>query len=611
MGVGILKRRSMWRLGKDEDRPGDWSGLIRYLIGHRRIFEDIRAGVAHLVLFWGFIVSLFIVILAQFGLTLPPFPARCLSLLGDILGIAMLGGTLFFLTKRTKPNNRESRTRTILPLVLLMVILLSGFLAEAFRLRILQKGFPWFSPVGWMFSLGLPASPVFLQLSIRLHFFSVLFFVGALPYTSMRHLAAAPLNVYYRREASRKRQGKWPWDEWPLGAEGIRDFSWKQLLDAEACVSCGRCEKNCPATISGESLSPQKVVQDILEQMKQTNRHRRVPAQSPVPLLENRVTGEEVWSCTTCMACVECCPVYVQHVDKIIEMRRNRVQRQSRFPRELYRLFQNLEVYGDTFGKGVAKRKWLSSDLGIKTAGQTEDVDWLLWVGCQASFHDRARDALSALVRILKTAGIELSILGADELCCGDVARKTGNEYVFRELARKNINRLKRYNIKKIVTLCPHCFDTLKNDYPELGGHFDVRHYIHLLGKELDPGEFGKNFPSQLRIAFHDPCYLSRTNSMTGLPREFLGALPRFEIVEMEQSRSKTFCCGAGGGRIWMPEHKSPRINEIRAEQARAVGADVLITACPYCLVMLEDGARSLDTQNRLIVKDLSEVLGS
>ena len=608
VAVGLLRLRSMLCLGKDEDRTGNWSRLIGYLISHEKIFEDRRAGTAHFILFFGFIVFLLVSFLGQFGFTLPFFAARCVSLITDLLGVAMLGGVLFFLVKRAK-FKQETRMRTILPLIFLMIILLTGFLAEGSRLRILQVGFSWFSPVGWFFSLYLPSSPLFMLVCIRLHFFSVLFFVAALPYTSMRHLIAGAMNVYYWDRVSRKNFGNKPWDEWPLGARTVEDLSWKQLLDAQACVSCGRCEENCPSTISGEALSPRKVVRDIFGQMEELNRHGKMLTASSSPLLESRITGEELWSCTTCMACVECCPVFINHVDKVIEMRRNFVLQEGRFPRELYKLFQNLEIYGDTFGKGIASRKGLSSELGVKIADGTEDVDWLLWVGCQASFHNRAKDALSALVRVLKNFGIDPYILGADEVCCGNMARMAGNEYIFRELARKNISSLKKYKVRKIVTLCPHCFNTLKNDYSELGAYFDVRHYIHLLGTDMRFGQPKANLSRHVKVAFHDPCYLSRINSECEAARNILDAVPQIEIVEMERSRLKTFCCGAGGGRIWMPEHKNRRMNELRAEQALAVGADVLLTACPYCLVMLEDGVKSLEARNQLIVKDLNEIL--
>ena len=404
MVTGFSRRWSVWRMGREEKRSGNWLGLFAYILDHKKILKNPGPGKAHLMLFWGFTVPMIVIILAQLGFTIPLIPARMLSLLTDLLGLALLAGTLFFLFRKNS---------FYIPLFLLLVILLTGFAAAGTRLSILHPQFPWESPFGWLVSTMMPASPSFMHMMIRLHFFIVLIFIATMPFTFNRHILAAPLNIFYRRKDARGDLRPMSLDRRPIGANTILDFSWKQLLDAEACVSCGRCEENCPASISDKPLSPQKVIRDIYEQMMSLSRNRQETSPASIPPLESRITGDEIWSCTTCMACVEHCPVFIEPMDKIIDMRRNLVMGKGQLPVEARTMMRNLEIYGDIHGKGIAHRQdWaLNREVPlVDPVGLEQDI--LFWVGCTGAFQERYQEVSRAMVSILKAAKISFGILG-------------------------------------------------------------------------------------------------------------------------------------------------------------------------------------------------------
>jgi Fe-S oxidoreductase/nitrate reductase gamma subunit len=617
---GLSRRWSSWRMGQEENRSGDWAGLFTYIMGHKKILKNRNPGIAHLIVFWGFMIPLLIIIIAQFNFTIPPIPAQILSLLTDILGIALLAGTMFFLIRRIRSTRQGGPKNAIFSLFILLLVLVTGFLTEGTRLSIMHPKFTWESPFGWLLSIGLPTSPIFMQLMIRIHFFAVLFFIAALPFTFIRHLAAAPLNVFYRRKNSR---GELKWislDEGPIGANTIKDLSWKQLLDAEACVSCGRCEDNCPASISGKPLSPRKVIQDILEQMESSARNSVKTIDSTLPLLESRITADEIWSCTTCMACVEHCPVFIEPMDKIIDMRRYQIMGKGLLPAEAKTMIRNLEIYGDVHGKGIAHRGDWALNLDVPPiAAEGLNQEILLWVGCSGTFHPRYQEVSRAMVHILRTAGVRFAMLGKDELCCGDPARRLGEESLFLELAQKNIHRLITYHAKKIVTLCPHCFNTLKNEYPHIRSDspsgeklsIEVVHATEYVMNLIEKNRIVPKYQIGKRVAIHDPCYLGRINHVYEPPREIIKSLPEIQLKELKRHHENSFCCGGGGGRMWMNEHLGRRINLIRAEEVSEAEVDLVGTACPYCLMMLDDGVKALEKEKPPKVLDIVEIVAS
>jgi Fe-S oxidoreductase len=493
-------------------------------------------------------------------------------------------------------------------------------MAEGARLSILRgDGFQWPSPLGWFFSLISPASPVFMQMMIRLHFFAVLVLIAAIPFTFIRHAAASPLNVLYRKQGARAALTLPSIESGEIGAKTVEDLSWKQMLDAEACVACGRCDENCPAAISGKPLSPRKIIRHIREQMETVTADQKrlwngLGNVSKPPLLENAVNADEMWACTSCMACVEHCPVFIEPLDKIIDMRRYQVMGEARLPAEARPMIRDLDLYGDVQGKGVAHRTDWALNREVPQLSQTptqsgSDVDVLLWVGCSGAFHPRNQETSRAMVKILKAAGVRFAILGKEEVCCGDPARRLGDEILFRKLARANIDRLNHYQVKKIVTLCPHCLNSLKNEYPELGCKLEVIHATELVMTLVRDKRIALKYPVADKMAIHDACYLGRYNQVYQPPRDICRAVPGTQLTETARNRDSGFCCGGGGGRMWLHENIGQNINVVRAEEMAKSDVDLIGTACPYCLVMLDDGVKSLELGKTPKVADIIDIV--
>jgi Fe-S oxidoreductase/nitrate reductase gamma subunit len=608
MLAGLSGRLSVLRLaGRNEERKGDWIGLLKYLISQQPIMKRRFTGICHLFLFWGCAVFLLVAVLAQFNIAMPPSAARLLSAFLELLGILMLVGTLFFLVRRLVTRDRGAPQGTVLPMAVMLIILVSGFIAQGARLSIVERGFSWMTPVGSMLSGAIPASPLVMQVMIRIHFFAVLLFVAVLPFTAMRHLVFASANVLYRRQTRHGELAPIPLDASTYGAGTVLDLSWKQMLDAEACVSCGRCEENCPAFLSGKPLSPRKVMRAILQQMSIANRSS---TDGSPPLLDSAVSGDEIWACTTCKACVQHCPIFVEPLVEIIDMRRYRVMNQGILPTGARPVLRNLELYGDVQGKGVARRKeWALNREVPVTSRKTFDAELLLWVGCSGAFHPRNQETARAMAKIFNIAGVNFAILGSKERCCGDPARRLGDEALFLGLAQENISWLNWFGVRKIVTLCPHCLHTLKNEYPAIGGQYEVVHAAEYVADLLRHGQISLKYPNAKRIALQDPCYLGRYNQIYEPLREICKAVPGMEIKELARNRENSFCCGGGGGRMWLHENTGASINKIRAEEMLKTGIDIIGTACPYCLIMLEDGTKSTEVENHPKVIDLIDIV--
>jgi Fe-S oxidoreductase/nitrate reductase gamma subunit len=603
------KLSMLWSARRGEDRKGDWTGLVKYLIRQDPILKRRFVGILHLFLFWGCVVFLLVAVLAQFSITMPLYPSLLLSALLELFGILMLIGTFFFLVRRF--INRDSRApeRTVLPLAVMLIILVTGFMAQGARLGIMERGFSWVSPVGSLLSGAIPASPLFMQIMIRIHFFAVLIFLAVLPFTAMRHLVFASANVLYRRQTRRGELALVPLDASAYGAGTVLDLTWKQMLDAEACVSCGRCEENCPAFLSGKALSPRKVMRGILQQLAAANKGEGSPGDGSLPLLESAVSGDEIWACTTCMACVQHCPIFVEPMGEIIDMRRYRVMNQGLLPSEARPMLRDLKLYGDVQGKGVARRKDWALNREVPVMSGKTFAEVLLWVGCSGAFHPGNQETARAMAKILNSSGVHFAILGSKERCCGDPARRLGDEALFLDLARENIRWLNGFGVSKIVTLCPHCMHTLKNEYPAIGGHYEVIHAAEYVADLVRQGRISLKYPNEKKIAVQDPCYLGRYNGIYEPIREICKSVPGMEVKELARNRENSFCCGGGGGRMWLHENAGASINKIRAEEALGTGVDVIATACPYCLTMLEDGIKSIEAENHPKVIDVIDIV--
>lgn len=574
--------------------------LTGYLLRQRKIRERTAVGASHLALFWGIVIPVAVIVLAQFGGTVPAVPARILSLCQEAAGVLMLAGVLYFLIRRIRLAETDGPKQTLFPMILLLVIPVSGFLAEGARLAITGTPAAWSSPLGSLLSFATPPAPLFMQVMIRLHFFSVLLFIAAIPYTFMRHLVTVPLNILYPKDRPSAALRKLVPETGDIGANTARDFSWKQRLEADACVSCGRCEENCPAFISGKSLSPRKVMAGILAQLR---------TGSGTPLLEDAVTGDEVWSCTTCMACATHCPVYAEAMDKIVDMRRYRVLGKGDLPPEARPVIRNLELFGDVQGYGVSRRMDWARGLDIPMAGDGRETDVLLWVGCSGAFHPRNRQTAQALVKILKAAEVTFSILGKAESCCGDPARRLGEEDLYRRLAERNIRQFRQAGVKEIVTLCPHCLNTLKNEYPDLGCEIRVTHATRFVADLVRDKRITPVYPAHKTMAVHDACYLGRYNQVFQSPRELLCAVPGTRLAELPRNGESGFCCGGGGGRMWLHENQGENICRVRALEIAETGPDIVGTACPFCLVMLDDGIKSLEGSPQPRVADIIDIV--
>ena len=389
-----------------------------------------------------------------------------------------------------------------------------------------------------------------------------------------------------------------------FGASVIEDFTWKQLLDTDACTMCGRCTSVCPAHATGKPLDPREIVLKTGEVMAATGDPATTPpigvdSEITVPAnwMFDRVTNDELWSCTSCKACDEICPVNIEILDKILDMRRYKSLMESDFPAELGNAYRAMENSGNPWSISQTERAdWIGDMEGIEVlaGGDPFESEWLYWVGCAGSFDDKNKKVSQAMAKLLQRANIDVSILGPAENCTGDPARRSGNEYIFQMLAMQNIETLDSMGVKKIITQCPHCFNTLKNEYPQLGGHYEVIHHTQLLEELIETGELDmSNASLEERIVYHDSCYLGRHNDVYISPRKVIGSLQGVEIVEAPRNGTKGMCCGAGGARMWMEEDIGPKVNDVRAKELVETGASRIATACPFCYIMMDDGVKA------------------
>jgi len=405
-----------------------------------------------------------------------------------------------------------------------------------------------------------------------------------------------------------------------FGANAVEDFTWKQLFDTDACTICGRCTSVCPAHLTGKPLDPREIVLKVGEVMTATGEAKVSPPVGTDPDITigadsvfERITAEELWACTSCKACDEICPVNIEILDKILDMRRYLSLMESDFPPELGNTYRSMENSQNVYGLNQGDRgDWTSSLEGVPVIEPSGSFDheYLYWVGCAGSFDDRNKKTSRAMAKLLQRAGIDFAILGPSELCTGDPARRSGNEYIFQMLAMQNIETLDGLGVKKIVTQCPHCFNTLKNEYPQLGGNYEVVHHSQFLMELIDSGRLSLDGASlEERVTYHDSCYLGRHNDVYLAPRSVIGSLGGIDVVEMPRNGTQGLCCGAGGARMWMEEHTGKKVNIERTEEALATGAERIAVACPFCYVMIDDGVKEKHRDGDVKVQDIAEVL--
>jgi len=517
----------------------------------------------------------------------------------------------------TRPSRLDNRPDDLICLVFLFFILGTGLVMESLRLSIIGKDIQAWAPIGNIcaslintLGLSVPTKGFLAMLFFRIHFFLVLGFIAYIPYSKLFHIISSPLNMIFRSLEPKGALSHMDLEDEKaesFGVAKIQEFTWKQLLDLDACTRCGRCQDHCPAHLTEKPLSPKNIILDLKNHLhEQGNKNDEAPA-----LVATVVQEDALWACTTCRSCMEHCPVYVEHVDKIIDMRRYQVLMESKFPEELMEAFRGLEKNSNPWGLGFdARADWAKElDVPILSELAGKDIEYLFFVGCIRSYDDRNKKVAVAMARILNHLGIKFAILGMEEGCCGDPARRVGNEYLYQILAQSNIETFNRYKIDKILTTCPHCYNTLKNEYPQMGFSCDVKHHTEFLAEQIKTGRLKMDRAIPKKLTYHDPCYLGRYNGIYEAPRQVLNAIASLDFREMERSRKESFCCGAGGGWMWMDEKIGKRINIQRLEDALATDPDWITTACPFCVTMFDDAIKSKDKEESLKIWDIAEIV--
>lgn len=620
----FIRRVKIYKQGRPlnriENLPLRIRNMLRDIFLQTQVTRVRAPGTAHALFFWGFILLAIgtTLVFIQADFTDPLFDMRFLtgsfyllfSLVLDIAGLMAILMLIGLLVRRyiVRPPGLENKLDDLVMHGLLLTILFSGFVIEGARMAVTEMGTPlaaW-SPVG-LFAAKLMAGME--ESALRglhenlwwFHLFLVVIFIAIIPFTKLRHLLTTGTNYLF---ADLGPKGLLPTIDMEdeeaesFGAANIKELSWKDIFDADACTSCKRCQDRCPAWATDKPLSPMKLVQQIGE----------VAFDHPQANLPETVQKDVLWACTTCRACQEICPAGIEHVNKIIEMRRNLVLMEGEFPgEEVMTAMENTEVNGNPLGLAYASRGDWAEDLPVTTLSQNKDVDILYFVGCYASFDKRNQTVAKAFVKLCNAAGIKVGILGKEEKCCGEPMRKMGNEYLYQMLAGENIEQFKQYGVDQIVTTCPHCFNTLNKDYRDLGLDVKVSHYTEYLATLIEKGQL-KIKPQAFDCTYHDSCYLGRYNDIYQAPRDLLLAAGA-KLSEMGKHGSESFCCSAGGGRILADENIGSRISEKRARMAAETGAPALISNCPFCLTMFEDGIKGAELDTQLKPLDLAEIL--
>ncbi len=622
---GVYRRVRQWRKGQSEnrfDRPVERLRLVvAYALLQLRTWRRAYPGVFHAMLFWGFVI-LFIatcVVLIDYDFGIPimrgEFYLIFQSLIVDIFGVLAIVGVLMAAARRfiTRPKYLVYTTESAVILLLVFAILVTGFLVEGWRIAATDDPWGAWSPFGNLVAnASRPLMTVEAMTSAHwatwwFHLFLVFGFLAWAPYTKMLHVLASTANIYTARLApigATLRKVDFDSEE-ALGIHTLAGFTWKDLLDFDACTECGRCTAVCPANRVDKLLSPRDIILDL-------QRLARDPVgdfAEPFLGKTDALSAEAFWECTTCAACVEACPVSIEQFPKIVDARRYLVMEEAEFPDTMQQALTSLETRGHPMrGTSFSRVDWMQG-LDVPTVADVKDADVLVWVGCGGALVERNQSVVRALVQLLKAAGVKFAVLGREEKCNGDPARRIGNEFLFEQLAQENIATLEKHKVKTIVTSCPHCFNTFANEYPQFGGRFEVFHHSQYLAKLVDEGKLAGKSPLGQRVTFHDPCYLGRHNGEYDAPRQLVQISTKNAPVEMQQTRSNSFCCGGGGGMSFVDEPPDKRVNQERARQVLETVADVVAVGCPFCMTMLEDGINATKGDREVRVMDVAELL--
>src|SRR6187551_2477737 len=698
--IVLFWRRARWHLailsaGRPLHRTSRIGARVRslgvFVFGQRRLLQDIGPGLAHAFVFWGFVVLLATtgnyitngLVETIVGWPVGGFFWSVVVLFANVFIALVLASVVYYVIRRTvvRPTRLALTRDAFVILTLIFLIVLTEWVGDSFAYVVEpdHPARPWAVLAGplsvVLAPIGAAAAAVGYGLLGWSHILLVLAFGAYLPYSKHLHILSSEPNVYFRNLEPRGALRKMDLEAEPeegeelpvFGAKTLEDLTWRHLLDPLACTECGRCMEFCPASVTGKTLSPKHLMEGLRDQIWAAETalaaaasaqrawkgganggaaasedalglaKQRAEEALSLPLMDNAIPEEAVWQCTTCGWCVEGCPVLIEHVDTIVEIRRNAVLEESRFPKELNAAFRNMENAGNPWGQPRSSRLDWAKGLDVPVLGQVEapsapspNAPWrtvfeaeptadpligriLYWVGCADAFDDRNRKVVRAMAQLLKQAGVPFAVLGPMETCSGDPARRAGNEYLFQMLAEENVATLSaahaEHGISTIVATCPHCFNTIRNEYPQFGLRgVQVIHHTQLLDRLVAEGRLVPSEHHEAVVAYHDACYLGRYNQVYDEGRRVVESVPGQSIVEMDLHHRKGMCCGAGGARMWMEEREGKRINHKRVEQALEKTPDEIATACPFCLIMLRDGTTDLERTD-VAVRDVAELL--
>jgi Fe-S oxidoreductase/nitrate reductase gamma subunit len=630
-------RFSLVLLGKPDDRFSDFSrrlaNMLLYAFGQKRVVtRSYPFGLNHSIFFWCFLILL--IANTEFLLhslcpgyialsRLPEGLYFALALIFDIVSLVALLAVIVAISRRLffPPKYIDARTvDAFVVLGLVAALMLAFFGLHGSEIALGSEGAAAFMPVanfvGNFILAGAPENVLvaLVQVFFWMHAVTLLLFLDYLPYSKHMHILTSIPNCFFRSLEKINTQLPEEFEKGnSYGVGQVDQFRWKDLFDSMSCTECGRCNDNCPATVTGKALNPRLLIHDIKMNLLHNGKLLNKGMAPDLPLIggdkEGSIAEAALWDCTTCGACMEVCPVFIEHVPKIVYMRRNLVEMKAEFPGELLTLFDNMENRSNPWGIIPAERgRWTSET--VAPVFDREKTEYLFYVGCAGAFDTRNKRNTLAITRILNKSGVSWGALGKDETCCGDSLRRLGNEFVFAQMAKENVKAFKQMGIKKVITQCPHCYNTLKNDYRQFGSELEVLHYTELALQLVHSGKLTfKNKAEPGKVVFHDSCYLGRYNSIYKTPRELIELATGHAPLEMERSLERSFCCGAGGGRMWMDENMGKRINLERVNEALKKEPDAICVCCPYCVTMMEDGLMDLKVSEQVKVLELSEII--